>query len=434
LKATHGSKFLNLKNFPKKLQRLKILDHILLFFIICLSILPITRLPIGQERGINIEVPIQLLIFLILILRILLIGLNKNILPLLFFSIVAGFYFIISPIIGITYSLAFTHLRNYFPFFLGCLLLTQSTTILLDKALLGLTIGIGMSALLMIYIQYINPDLLLMVYMDQYNVYSGLISWGRAFWLGTPASLISILAIFNSYLFKPKIKVFIYLGCICSSLGLIASFTRTSIFAGIGLVIVLFFYSYIFRNGKKIKKILIFLLIGIIFCLSVWFFFKLDNRLYILFQNRVINLISGTANIDLDIHTRKLLFEEYINRFTANPIFGQGLGVPFSYSSGISYWADITLVSFILPFGLLGLFSIILYFFVLFKMILYSKVGYLKKVTNSILVLACIGIAISLNDDIWSHKSFVIYFSMIASVLYTNAKVIRNSYNEKKHS
>jgi hypothetical protein len=87
--------------------------------------------------------------------------------------------------------------------------------------------------------------------------------------------------------------------------------------------------------------------------------------------------------------------------------------VPASTSFGGALRADVTLVTFAVPFGVCGL-----AFFALFLKRLYARVTPTiddRRVRRLFILVFVPGLGIPLNSDIWSHKFFVVYLVFLVN-------------------
>jgi len=148
--------------------------------------------------------------------------------------------------------------------------------------------------------------------------------------------------------------------------------------------------------------------------------FETSRNFEWLFNYRIKEFLSGTSNITRDVSVRETLIENYIKRVLDNIFIGQGFGISYvDWTKGM-FWTDITLFSFMIPFGLVGLYMMSIYFLKVIKIIKstqkYSKSD-LRNFSKDIFFVLLVLLLLSLNDDIWSHKSFAIYFALIISSL-----------------
>lgn len=402
----------------RKSELLNYLDRFALLIILSLAILPVSRLPIGVNRGTNIEAPLQIVLLILLIFRAIINGVSLNSFPIFLFLSICLIYSVVALMFQIPIVLVFNHVKNFFPFLLACLIISVGSDLRIEPVIKWFVIATGISGILMLYLQYVNPQLLLFAYADRYEEYLGLIRWGRAFWLNYPSTLLVLIFLFNTEIIERKWRTVVYLFSILGFIGLLASFNRTNI---LGAVILAFFLGINLILRKRINRIASILFFFFLFVIAAWLFVQQDKRLLALLQGRIFNLLMGTANITGSVDTRMILLEQYRDRFLVNPILGQGLGVPYSIIPTTAFWSDTTLVSFILPFGIFGLLIFVGYIFTIFKMLLKSRVELYRALSNGFILLMGVELLISLNDDIWSHKSFVIFFSYFVTILYYSA-------------
>jgi hypothetical protein len=194
--------------------------------------------------------------------------------------------------------------------------------------------------------------------------------------------------------------------------GAFLTFNRT---LAVALVLLL---GYLFvtnwrRLGPKAVSILAVIGFGVTYAAAWWT--AANPIVGELARNRMLALVSGTSEISTDVWMRQLLYEQYADRLRSSYLLGKGIGIPVSTVFGDAAWADVTLITFAIPFGIFGVAM-----FLLFLWRLYGRIGAMvdTRIRRLFLLVFALGVAISLNDDIWSHKFYVVYLVFLVNSYY----------------
>ena len=398
-------------HLPDRSRWISSLDHIVLILVFILVSFPMARLPWGfGGRGLNVEAPLEIAIAVILAVRIVLGRSTRNYMPFLLFLNMSLLYLAFSvSFLAIPFTLAILHWRAFFPFLIACLFLWAGTSIQPSRVLFGLTLTLGLSAMLIIWIHYFAPNLILMAYPDQYEMYSGLISWGRTFWRSGAAVYFVLVAIFFLRLRGIIAKSFLIIAVIASFFGLLSTSSRTHSVAIIVLAILYLFYALKRRGFRNLQWVFLTIVLLVIFGKMFISAVGLQDLLYA----RAMSVAKGTVLLSSDFATRKIMYNDYLERLSNYFLLGQGLGVPFSMYPVATFYSDVTLVSFGLTFGIIGLFSFGLFVYTILKELARVKNPYEIILARAIILLTVVLLAVSLNDDVWSRHPFVIYLSFV---------------------
>jgi hypothetical protein len=110
-----------------------------------------------------------------------------------------------------------------------------------------------------------------------------------------------------------------------------------------------------------------------------------------------------------------VLYQEYLDRLRGTFLLGQGLGLPVSRYYGDAFWADITVVTFAIPFGVFGLGVLAGFLRRVYRQVIGGITD--PRIRNVYLLIFLLALGMSFNDDIWSHKFFVVYFVCVVNSL-----------------
>jgi len=403
-------------------------DRIAFGILVLIAILPLPRLPLFfSGRGINAEARLLILLAVFLILRLIVGAKRRNRIPFLYFSYLFFFYLVFSMLfLGLSFSLVFNHLRSFFPFYVACLYLWAGTQISPHTIIISVSMALGLSAIFMFFLQFLHPQLILLIYQDQLEEWVGVLDWGRVFWLNAPLSLIFVPAFLSTQYRSPKIRIALLISVIFVLLGAVSSFNRTIILAFIAYFVVHTYMQMQKRQSKNKRKLILFL---ILLFIGLFFFLHINEKLWPLFSNRVLDLLAGRADLSSHWLIRKVHYVQYIEKMSDSIIFGNGLGVPLSTYPETKYWSDITFVSFMIPFGLLGLLGFSIFLAVILKILWRLRSSEFRSLGQQMIIVVIIGLFVSWNFDIWSHKTFVVFLIAIISSL-DNARRVREQQLE----
>jgi len=398
--------------------------------------LPLSRIPFwGSGRGLNAEAPLQIIIFVCLLARVFVSKPSGSGVPFFIFFFMCLMYSLFSVVfLDLRLSIVLGHLQLFFPFFVACLFLWTGFSVGPYCILYGLALAIGVSALTSLYIYYFVPELLLSTYGDQYELYFMLLNWGRNFWRGGNAIYFSWMAVM---LYRGRSKgfgVLLVLSLVAAALGLISTFNRTHLIAFIFFVLA----CWVIINPRLLKKAgMKFIVVAVALWIVGNVYFSIDTKVPLLFQSRVMNTLTMGAGFlsDKDVLLRQYLYKEYWERLIAHPMLGQGLGVPYTVSPTKSYYSDIALVSFILPFGITGLFCFGSFIYTMWNLLAKVKRDDFRDMSRITILLIFTGFLVALNDNILAYKPFVIYLAaLIASIAWHDTTYRKNLLHKKANS
>lgn len=312
--------------------------------------------------------------------------------------------------LDVSFSSWVTQTRFFLPFIVACMALL--TRLYIDKAkfLNGITLVLAVSALLAIIIHLFFKDFLAYAFAASDDV-SRIIQGGRMYW-GS-----SVLALFGFAAFmieKNKNRRMLLMLAVFVILVAILFTQNRTILAGL---MFLFFAAQFFVFKKAVRP---FVYISIFSLISaVIFFYFASNDMIVLFQKRLFLTDSAGAEIDHAFFIGRVgLYNQYLDRLGSTFPFGQSLGLPFAYgifSGEPIFVSDISLLSFSISFGLLGLVALLIFIAKLFKSFEKYKMIYRNDKSPKVFYwLLFTAFIISLNVDIFSRNIFVVYLAVFA--------------------
>lgn len=223
-------------------------------------------------------------------------------------------------------------------------------------------------------------------------------SAGRLYWDGSVLSLIVVFLFFNNYrIWKGKASIF---GLAVVLAAALATQNRTIALAI--AVMIAYFMRIGFRGIFYLSLI----------CAAGYFFFEYlpDNAKTLFLTRFFFGDAGGEFERAFEVG-RIVLYEQYFETIGEHFLFGAGLGFPLSYSyiGGFSiYTSDISLVSFLVPFGLFGLVLIIWFLRGICVGIVALRLEVSSAYRRNLMVLFIVSLLVSLNIDIFSRSVFVL--------------------------
>jgi len=348
------------------------------------------------------------------------VGATGKPLPLLLFTFVLVVYSVFSLVfLNTPLSDVLFHIRLLLPFYVACLFLWTGISIHPKRFLYGLLVAIGISALMSLYLFYIAPHIVLSTYADRREEYAAIINWGRNFFWFNMSGLYFPWIAFITYKGRSKAVLVLLYGSLMASLfGLLSLFSRGQLLA-YALFALLSILIGAFYRSKRIMLRVFFA--SVMFIGLAFLFFSHSEKSWVLFETRILSLVlKGTSAVPAShITVRTNLYDQYLENFVNHPVFGMGLGVPFATEPVETFYTDVTIVSFGLTFGLVGLSVFGLFIYSLWRSLANVHSEELRPVARIILQLILVALLVSLNDNIWAYKPFVIYLTAItASIAY----------------
>jgi hypothetical protein len=391
------------------------IDNLVLAIIFMIAVLPFTQIFTPKLFDVNslTALPIlELLLIVILVFRIITSGKIYYGLPLFLFIFLVIFNFFYSVfVLDRDTAPFFQQLSYYLPFILSLFFLASGITFPVSRLLKILIIGGLISGLLALIIYLFFP---LLIY-GKLGTVGG--TEGRLYWMNETLPFFQLL--FLSYKMNVKnIEKVIYYFTFCVVLtAIVLTGSRTII---IGYLLFLFVSSFLKRKMFCKKSITGFLwlflgLVAIIISLSVvYYIISASPESYQSFIRRFWGNTRGLYGViqGAFINNRIFIYYSYLEQLKTSWLLGQGLGAPFHYSRIFKMnvmATDVSFIAFLLPFGIFGLTFLIYYLRLLYQLLLKCAEGLVK---TNIKILFWIAIFMSLNQDIFTRQTFIIFFTI----------------------
>jgi hypothetical protein len=386
-------------------------------------ILILAALPFGEVLVVPVGVALltafevlYLLLIALLILRVLFVGFTRRFLPFVFFAYTFAFYGVASLFfLSNPTPEAITQGRNYLPYIVATLLLLAGTALSPRSILLGLAVAAFFSSLSSLYIQHFEQDFLREAFSGNEFIIALTTQEGRMYWANASLVYFAWLAFIHLEKRKPAARVLVALAVLGSTLGLFNTMQRSQI-AGLAvlLVAVLIPLGNIRLKSSRVFRVIPLILISVS---TVYVLIILDERVQRLTFERFLGYgrgISGIYESDF-IEGRVPLYDQYLAIVTHYFPLGQGLGAPLSSTlMGDVYTSDISALSFLLTFGLLGLICFFAFLVSLFRAV-NGRANSPRSLHRSMLILLLVSILMSFNIDMFVRDNFAVFFVLLAS-------------------
>jgi hypothetical protein len=405
------------------MQNKNSIDAIILGTVILLAALPFAQVFIINLAGIMLTAfeLLYLVLIMLILFRVLMDGrIKKTCIPFLLFAATVVLYFFISISIYARQPLdVINQLREYLPFFIGTILLAVGTTATAEKYLRLLVIAAIFSSATALIIHHFMPGVLAKMLPPSSEVVTLATVHGRLYWTNSGLVFFVILMAMLPKREFPVNKVIIGIALLFTVAGLFNTVNRTMVIA-----LILFLTGYVLgekRVAPFIRRSKKAIALGITAVLIIFGLMSAFPKMNFLIKNRYLGSGYGFSHLFETAVTEERIpiyaqYEKSIKKYF--PV-GQGLGEPLHIrwdGRGV-YTSDISLISFLLPFGLIGLILFVVFIYSLFRLISKAKTHYHDGVIRVLRSFLIISVIASLNIDLFSRNNFVIFSSMLVLAL-----------------
>jgi len=242
------------------------------------------------------------------------------------------------------------------------------------------------------------------------------------------------LILISLYLDKStkKSKIFITISIIIMFIALVYTFSRGAMLALFGGIFLISFFIKRYKIIIALTLLLAFILVLLTFSDSYNFY---NDNIYFM------RFLSQDKSSKLSLSIRLNQISESLNYLKKNPLFGIGLGTQgaakerFKDNIAPGIVTDNYYMQILLEMGLIGLFSFILLFFVLFKKAIriYNNLGdiYLKRLALGITSCITAVSIMNLFSSTFDSRIFNIFFWFLIGLLFSLENVENNNKSEK---
>ena len=395
-----------------------IFDQGTFLFVMILAMLPFGQILHVRMPGVTLNV-FELIWLLLLIFLLFKISFEKKMKKIYLFFIFICVVLISIGMSAIIYDVsinaALVQLRKYLPFMVALLLFSAGTSISADKWVNGFIVMAGLSSFVALYIHHFSPDIIESSFSATEEVQAIVLQHGRLYWTNASLAFFVLLGWFCKEFKVDKWVLLVVL--ILSFAAMFNTLNRTML---IGYSLFFIFSVFLSENPRMVFKrftvvlVVVFGAVGLVMVLSY-----LDERIASLIELRFF----GSGDI-ADVYDAAVVrgrlshYEQYMQSVIQYFPLGQGLGRPFSSLLGQDiYSTDISFMSFLLPFGLMGLMIFGLFIYRVFVIISQNESQNNKQTKKLLFLFVGIFLLMSLNIDFFSRNNFVIYLVALITSL-----------------
>lgn len=342
--------------------------------------------------------------------------------PLLLFVAMAALYVVGSAaLLSVNALSAVRQLRFFLPFFVATLLLATPLRIEFRPFLRVLLIAALLSSAAALLLHHVYPDIVQSSLSASQEVVEVVVQHGRLYWAN---ALIAFLVVASVFIVQAGTAVQ-WMALLLSSAALLNTASRT---LGIGMLLFVCACAFVVSNNSR-GRVRIYLATTLIILVAIGSFTALaafDPRVFDLFALRYLG--QGDVEVVYEqavLVNRLVLYEQYWASLSTYFPLGQGLGIPIaSHGTTELFTTDISILSFMLPFGVLGLLTLIAYLRALKRMIEEidePSLGcrHVKALTGLLLMFF---VLVSLNFDVFSRNIAVVWFTSLVIAAHSTRR------------
>ena len=393
------------------------LDKAVVFLLYCMAILPFAQV-FHMNIGFAIINAVELLLLSLCFVFIIII-INRGIATqhlLYVFLVIAIFVFYSSyslVFLDVSFSSWVNQTRHFLPFLVACMALLTRLYIDIVKFLNGITFVIAISAVWAIIMHLFFQDFIAYAFAANNEVVRIIIEGGRMYWGSSALAMFGLTALMiERDSSKRKLLGFAVIVVLVGSV-----FTQSRTMLGGLLVFYVFAQLFVFK--KRVRPVIYISVIALIVAAS--FLLLASDNMIELLQSRLFLTDSAGAEIERAFTVGKVgNYIQYLDILRSTLPLGQGLGLPFSYgmvSGEPIYISDISLVSFSIPFGVLGLGMLLMFIYRLLKSFQrYATIYCNATIPRVFYWLLVSAFLISLNVDVFSRNIFVVFLAVFAVI------------------
>lgn len=351
--------------------------------------------------------------------------------PLVYLLLAVGFYTAVQLMLD-SGSLFYIirQLRYFMPFFVAVILLAVAPKrIYLKETLFYLSIAAMISAVASLLLHFFFQETLIRIIQRSSDPAAGnhlalLIRSGRSPWGNASLVYVTVIALGFINEYTPRKRLVIKLAVAATVLAALATLSRTTL---LGLSMIAFLAPLVYYQKKAQKLtyyfrmgfVVFFMIVGIVGLSLINERFGKSLALRFAVNVGVSEVVDSAITGNRDI-----LYEQYTERLVSGLPFGQGLGKPYAVlpDRGAFYTVDNSYLSFMLPFGLIGLVILGGFLFQIFKLLGPKSDDWpLERFRKFMMLVLGVTMIIALNMDLFSRNNYVIFITLIA-IAYSNTR------------
>jgi len=404
------------------------IDKIIVCFIALLAVLPFHQVFYLQLGFITLNIfeLIYLELGMLILAKILMVGkIKKRYIPFLFFLATVIIYISISIVLyGPSIIDSMNQLRRYLPFIVATMLLLTDVSITTERYLRTLVVATIFSSTVALTIHYLMPDMLEKMLSRSEWLVPITIVYGRLYWKNSTLTFFVLLFLLLPKKKRPVNKIVMTIALLLSFSALFNTVCRTLM---IGLVV--FIVGYVFLEKqiplifRRSAKIFVLAILGFLIFFSL---VSINPKIFQLVEERYLGSGHGSKQVyeTAIVKGRFYIYDQYARSIKTYFPIGQGLGKPFSIGKDGTKVpiTDISIMAFLLPFGVLGLIVFCAFIYMLFRLASRGANFVGAKNVRLVKLLLVVSLIMSLNIDLYSRNNFVIYVTMLVLTLQNRSK------------
>lgn len=305
--------------------------------------------------------------------------------------------------------------RNYLPFIVACAALVTRLHIDKDMFLRSLTVAVAISALLAILVHLFFQEFILNALSVNEEMAMIIAEGGRMYWGSATLAFFALASLF----LLDKGRAMLVISVIVILVGVLFTQSRT-VLAGVLLFLLL---CQLFVSGINPSRVIGAVVLSIV-SVGIFMWFASPQMVGLLLRRL---FLGGNAQAELArslTQGRLPLYEQYAYIFADTFPVGQGLGRPLGFNYYLErpvFTSDISLVSFSLPFGILGLAMLCLFILICRKSFSYFERIHPKTRNAKVFgIMLIVAFMVSLNLDLFSQNAFVVYLAVFAMIHFVS--------------
>ncbi len=410
------------------------IDRWILWLVIILAMLPFGQVFYLRLGFVTLSIFEQLYLVLMMVLTAKILCEKRVKYPLalfLFSSTVIISVLLSSTIGGVPATDALRQMRFYLPFLVATLLLAADIRLPLARYLNLLMIASVVSSLSALYIHHVAPDFLASCFVASEEVQDTALIHGRLYWVNSHLTLFVLLCVF---LRLPGISRPMVLLAFAISFAAAFNTSSRTVLAGCVLFILgaLITVAGLRQAFSRIALVTTLVLLSAIPVCSIY---QEDERVRDLIDRRFF----GSGDVE-NVYERAVMtnrmpyYEQYLESFRRHFPVGQGLGRPLSVASTHDIFiSDVSFISFLLPFGAMGILLFGVFVMKLVTLIRRAPAAVRSDSRNLFLLLLVVSLLMSLNMDLFSRHNFVIHFTLLVMMLQNQTPLDTKKRHERRY-
>jgi hypothetical protein len=306
---------------------------------------------------------------------------------------------------------AVRHLRFYLPFYVASTILAVPLVGDAQTFSRWLTVSAGVSAAAALAIHHFFPTFLESAFEASEDVAVIAVELGRLYW----ANGLIVFLVVARFLIDRRGSLLDWVILVVAVGAVFNTVSRTVI----ATMLVFWTVSWILLSRRTARDFGAIVLVAVLVLSATVVALSLDDRLSEAVSRRFLGEGDiGAVYEEAIVVNRLVMYEQYLESLLVNFPVGQGLGKPFSTIPNEAFITDISLLSFLLPFGLLGGTLLITFIALAWATSRSSnRTDYGDRWAVAMRLILVVFVLMSLNLDVFSRNNAVIWYAVLLNLL-----------------